>query len=332
MRQNTPFSTETQFITWIRRQFSQNSKGVILGIGDDAALVSLPVGKEMILTTDMSIEGVHFKSDFHSPASIGHRALARSLSDVAAMGGTPLNVLISVGLSKNQTQSWLLDVYRGLLKLARRFEVAIIGGDTAVTPGATTLDVMVTGEVQRGQALIRSGARVGDLIYVSGKVGMSALGLRQLLSKAPARSALEKAALRAHLFPEPQCALGQFLSGNRLATAMMDLSDGLSIDLKRLCDASGVGAKLFSDKIPIPALPDRGEALKLGLHGGEDYQLLFTVSPRKAAKIPSHFGKVPLHCIGEIESRKANTLITPDGKSRPLKPLGWDHFARRTKR
>jgi thiamine-monophosphate kinase len=194
------------------------------------------------------------------------------------------------------------------------------------------IDVMVTGEVQRGRALLRSGARPGDRIFVVGRLGMSALGLRLLLSGSHVESAQDKAALRAHLFPEPQCALGQFLSQHRLATAMMDLSDGLSIDLRRLCDASGVGAKLFAEKIPVPALPDSEDALNLGLHGGEDYQLLFTVSSRKAAKIPNHFGKLPLHYIGEIDRGKTITLVTPDGSSQPLEPLGWDHFARRAKR
>lgn len=332
MGKNLPFKSEAEFISWIRRHFPQRAAGLTLGIGDDAALVSLPPGKEMILTTDMSIEGVHFKSNFQPAIAIGHRALARSLSDIAAMGGTPRHVLISIALSRNQTQPWLLGVYRGLAKIARRFEVTIIGGDTATTSGPSMIDVIVTGEVQRGRALLRSGARPGDRIFVSGRLGMSALGLTLLLSGARVRTTQDKAALRAHLFPEPQCALGQFLSQHRLATAMMDLSDGLSIDLRRLCDASGAGAKLFAEKIPVPALPDPEDALKLGLHGGEDYQLLFTTSPQKAAKIPNHFGKLLLHCIGEIERSRTITLVTPDGNSQPLKPLGWDHFARRAKR
>jgi thiamine-monophosphate kinase len=146
------------------------------------------------------------------------------------------------------------------------------------------------------------------------------------------KSREEKAALRAHLYPEPQCALGQFLSGHRVANSMMDLSDGLSIDLARLCTASGVGASLFVDQLPMPDLSDRDDALDLALHGGEDYQLLFTVSPTKIAKIPHCFDEIPLQRIGEIQSHKGIKLISPDGKSLPLQSKGWDHFARRLAR
>lgn len=325
------FNNEAEFVTWIRRQSAapNRARGVTLGIGDDAALVSLTAGTKMILTTDMSIDGVHFKSGVHPPASIGHRALARSLSDIAAMGGVPCYTMLSAALSKSQSQAWLMEVYQRLMKLARRFGVVIVGGDTAVTPGPTTLDVIVTGEVPRDRALLRSGAKPGDLIYVSGRLGLSALGLRLLLSGAEGRTPEQKSALRAHLYPEAQCSLGQVISKQRLATAMMDLSDGLSIDLRRLCDASHSGATLFAEKIPRPAIPDQADALQLALHGGEDYQLLFTVSPRKAAKIPRRFGKIPLTCVGKIVARKGVTLTGSDGKTSPLEPLGWDHFARR---
>jgi thiamine-monophosphate kinase len=329
MRNDSPFQSEPEFVEWLRRQTSTSAKGVRLGIGDDAAIVSVRPGHELILTTDMSIDGVHFKAGIHPPASIGHRALARSLSDVAAMGGLARYVLISAALSKGQTQAWLLEVYRGLFKLARRFGVQVVGGDTSMTSGPTTLDVIVTGEVPRRRALLRSGAKRGDLIYVSGKLGMSALGLSNLLSgSAMTDGREENAASRVHLFPEPQDALGRFLSTRGLATAAMDLSDGLSIDLKRLCDASGTGARLFADKIPTPNLPDKTSALELALHGGEDYQLLFTVSPRKARKIPAKYGKTALHCVGVMEARKGITLVDASGKLRPLRALGWDHFAR----
>jgi thiamine-monophosphate kinase len=299
-----------------------------LGIGDDAALVTVPSGHELILTADMSIEGVHFKSDLHPPEAVGHRALARSLSDIAAMGGTPRFALISLALSNNAGKVWLTSAYAGLFALAKRFGVSVVGGDTAITNGPTMLDVIVTGEVPRGRALRRSGAKVGDHIFVSGRLGMSALGLHLLQSGAPIQKPWEKAAIRSHLFPHPQCALGQFLAQHHLASAMMDLSDGLSADLRRLCDASGVGARLLADQIPIPALPDRKDALRLALHGGEDYQLLFTVPASTAARIPSHFGKVPLYCIGEIRPPKAISLITPDDKTLTIEPQGWDHFAR----
>jgi thiamine-monophosphate kinase len=328
MRDKRAFQSESEFITWVERRTRRRTPGVYLGIGDDAALVEVAPGQELILTTDMSIEGVHFKPRLHPPQAVGHRALARSLSDIAAMGGTPRYALISLALSRHTSRAWVAGFFKGLLALARRFGVAVVGGDTAVVQGPTAVDAIVAGQVPRGKALRRSGARPGDLIFVSGRLGLAALGLRLLQSHSGRRHAAS-AAIRAHLFPQPQCALGQFLSKHGLASALMDISDGLSIDLKRLCDASGVGACLLSDRIPLPPLPDAADSLAMALHGGEDYQLLFTVPPAKRPQIPSHFGKIPLHCIGEIQATRRLHLLTPDGKSHPLEPRGYDHFARR---
>jgi thiamine-monophosphate kinase len=216
----------------------------------------------------------------------------------------------------------------GLFALARRFSVAVVGGDTAVTPGPVLADVIMAGIVPRGRALRRSTARPGDRIFVSGRLGMAGLGLRLLPRRSRIRKPVEKLAIHAHLFPQPQCALGRYLSDRRLANAMMDLSDGLSTDLRRLCDASGVGARLYADRIPAPSLPNAQDSLELALHGGEDYQLLFTVPAAKAAKVPRHLGKTALHCIGEIRTLRGIDLVTPDGKSVPLEARGYDHFAR----
>jgi len=322
------FKSEADLIAWIRRRTPRRVPGLILGIGDDAALLTVGPGLELVLTTDMSIEGVHFTSAFHPPKAVGHRALARSLSDVAAMGGTPRYALISLALSRRASRNWVEGFVDGLLSLARRFRVAVIGGDTAIVTGPIVSDVVVAGVVPRSRALRRSGAQPGDRVFVSGRLGMAALGLRLLLKRRRLRKPIERAALRAHLFPQPQCALGRFLSEHRLASAMMDLSDGLSIDLRRLCDASGVGATLFADRIPIPPLPDTRDAMDLALHGGEDYHLLFTVPPAKCSKIPRHLGRIPLRCIGEIRSTRGIDLITREGKTLPVVNRGFDHFAR----
>jgi len=323
------FRTETEFVAWLRHRTARRASGLRLGIGDDAALVEVPPGRELILTTDMSIEGVHFTSRLHPPQAVGHRALARSLSDIAAMGGTPRYALISLAVSKHTNRAWIEGFFQGLLALAKRYGVAVIGGDTAVVRGASTIDVVVAGEVPRGRALRRSGARPGDQVYVSGRLGLAALGLRLLPSPARHRKPAEMAAIRAQLFPQPQCALGRFLSEQGLATALIDLSDGLSIDLMRLCEASGVGACLFPGRIPSPSLPDAAASLELALHGGEDYQLLFTVSPTKRSRLPRRFGRIPLRCVGEIRASRGIQLITPDGKTRALELRGYDHFARR---
>ena len=322
-----------------------------LGIGDDAALVAVKRGHDLILTTDMSIEDVHFSHRLHPAEAVGHRALARSLSDVAAMGGFPRYVLVSLAISKQVRRDWISRFYRGMQALARRFGVRLVGGDTALVSGKTFIDVLVAGEVPKGRALRRSGARTGDQIFVSGRLGFSALGLRLLLSKqsgslkvarallpVPKPGALyrqtqarvpvplARQAVHAHLYPEPQCALGRFLSRRGMASALIDLSDGLSTDLSRLCGASGVGARLWAAKIPGPNLPEAAASLQLALHGGEDYQLLFTVPPREASRLPSKFQGRLLYQLGEIEASRGIRLVTPEGKVRTLEPAGWDYF------
>ena len=328
MVEKPAFRNESALIAWVQKRTARRVPGLRLGIGDDAALVKIAAGQELILKTDMSIEGVHFTTALHTPRSVGHRALARSLSDIAAMGGTPRYALVSLALSRQAGRSWVKGLYQGLLALAHRFRVPVIGGDTAVVSDQTFIDVIVAGEVPEGTALRRSGARPGDQIFVSGRLGLAALGLRLLRSPAPRRTPETAAARRAHLYPEPQCALGRFLSEQRLATALMDISDGLAIDLHRLCDASGVGAYLLADRIPTPRFGDAADRLDLALHGGEDYQLLFTVAPGKMAQVPRRFRSIPLHCIGDIKAGKGVELATADGKSRRLKPQGYDHFAR----
>ena len=332
------FRTENEFVRWLQtlaaqaqgqESAQQPGKGVKLGIGDDAALLGIRNRHELILTTDMLVEGVHFTRRLHPPIAVGHRALARSLSDIAAMGGVPRYILVSLAVSKEVTREWVSGFYRGMLMLGRRFGVRLVGGDTALVAGGTFIDMVVAGEVPRGKALRRSGARAGDQIFVSGPLGLSALGLRLLQSKAArARTLvpLAREAVQAHLYPEPQCALGRFLSQRRTASALMDLSDGLSTDLFRLCAASGVGARLWAAKIPRPKLLDPEDSLQLALHGGEDYQLLFTVPRRKASRLPSKFQRRPLYHIGEIEASKAIKLVTPEGNVRTLEPAGWDYF------
>ena len=350
------FRSETEFVEWLQALLARErgresvgsrrlEKGVRLGIGDDAALVAFTREHELILTTDISIEDVHFTRHLHPPEAVGHRALARSLSDVAAMGGVPRYVLVSLAVSRQLNRAWVSRFYRGMQALAHRFGVQIVGGDTALVAGKTFIDVLVAGEVARGKALRRSGACSGDQIWASGRLGLSALGLRLLRRKvAQARVSLPKAselgrqaqarvpvplareAIQAHLYPEPQCALGRFLGERRVASALMDLSDGLSTDLARLCAASGVGARLWAEKIPAPNLPGAADSLQLALHGGEDYQLLFTVPPAKASRLPLKFQGRPLYHLGEIEASKGIKLVMPEGKVQTLEPAGWDYF------
>jgi thiamine-monophosphate kinase len=328
------FGTENEFVRWVRARANIPARGVRLGIGDDAALVRVAAGNDLVLTTDLSIEGVHFSLVLHPARSVGHRAMARSISDVAAMGGIPRFALVSLAISRGSTRAWINGVYAGMLALAGRFGVRVIGGDTTFYSGVTMVDVMVAGEVERGRALVRSGARPGDRIYVSGRLGLSAQGLGLLKSPGRHWDRHTRAAIDAHLYPEPRCPLGRFLSKKRLASAVIDLSDGLSTDLGRLAEASHVGARLWSHRIPslsVEEITQRAvsKGHNLALHGGEDYELLFTVSPRNAARIPAQYRGVPLHAIGEIRRSKELLLVDERGKSRSLKPAGYDHFRTR---
>jgi thiamine-monophosphate kinase len=323
------FRNETDFVRWLRGLVAKDKGRLKLGIGDDAALIEVARGNQVILTTDLSIEGVHFLRRLHPPRAVGHRALARALSDIAAMGGTPRFALISLAIARRTSRVWVREFYAGLLALAGRLGVALIGGDTAMAADGVSIDVVAVGEVARGSALRRRGARPGDQIFVSGRLGKSGLGLRLLRSGRAQKAASAGAALQAHLYPEPRCGLGRYLSERRLASACIDVSDGLSTDLAHLCDASGLGARIWASRIPLPETPaprGRINLLQLALHGGEDYELLFSVPPRRVSKIPRKFQGVTLHWIGEISRSKGLALVQRDGKSVPLSPAGHDHF------
>jgi thiamine-monophosphate kinase len=248
------------------------------------------------------------------------------------MGGTPRFALVSIALAERTTRAWIQDFYAGIRALAKQFGVALIGGDTAVVPGGTMIDVIAVGEVERRKARLRSGARPGDQIFVSGRLGLSALGLRLMKSRTRRRELARRcAAIKVHLFPEPQCALGRYLSEKRLASALIDISDGLSTDLGHLVEASGVGARLWEELIPRPKVqrscPLPGaDMLQLALHGGEDYQLLFAVPPHKVSLVPRKFRGTPLHRIGAICAARGLCLVRADGKEETLHPAGYDHF------
>jgi thiamine-monophosphate kinase len=281
-------------------------RGLALGIGDDCAIYR-PRGEDLLFTTDMTIEDVHFRRETHPAEAVGWKTLARGLSDIAAMGGTPRFCLLSLALAPWSEERWIERFYTGLLRLARKYGVALAGGDLAHAE-RVACDIVVCGSVPRGKALRRDGARPGDHIYVSGRLGGSALGLASGAG----------AAWKKHLKPEPRIALGHFVREKLCATACMDLSDGLSLDLYRLCLASGVAAQLDG---PIPTF--RGATPEQALDGGEDYELLFTVRPR--TQVPRSFDGLPLKRIGTIRKGRPG-LVEIEG--RPLPPRGYDHFRR----
>lgn len=303
--------------------------GLVLGAGDDAAVVVSRPGYESILTCDWFLEGSHFLRDRHPPESIGWKCLARAVSDVAAMGGEPKHFLLSLALPGTHTGKWLDRFLRGLARAERRLRCQLAGGDT--TKGDNILiNVTVVGEIRPGQSVLRSGAKGGDLIFVSGHLGEAELGLRWLRQGRTA-SRLDSPCVGKHLYPEPRLALGQWLAEKRFATAMMDLSDGLSTDLSRLCTASGVGARVETDRIPVAQVGvtkkrSQLNLLDLALNGGDDYELLFTVRPSLSRRIPSVFRGLLLSCIGEIRDEQRLVLIGAGGREETLTPRGWDPF------
>jgi thiamine-monophosphate kinase len=306
---------------------------VRLGIGDDCAVLRLPPGEEAVVTTDLSLEGRHFRLDWHSPEPIGHRTLARGLSDLAAMGARPVAAFLSLAVPKKLTTArrngkpWTERFYDGLLRLAETHKVLLAGGDLAEFPQVVA-DIVLVGAVRQGRALLRSGASPGDAIYVTGALGGSAAGLRALETlggkKAPAHLT---DALKPHLFPEPRIAQGLWLVRHKAATAAMDLSDGLSLDLVRLCAESGVAAEIDESALPIAP----GATLADALHGGEDYELLFTA--RAGTKLPRRIAGIPITQIGRILKRRAGrpqiALLNTSGPVE-LQPRAWEHFSKQS--
>jgi thiamine-monophosphate kinase len=303
-----------------------------LGVGDDAALFRSQPGHETILTCDWFLEGTHFLRDKHPPDAVGWKCLARAVSDIAAMGGTPRCFLLSLALPAPLTGHWLEEFLRGLRRASRRFECLLAGGDTTRRE-EILINVTVIGEVRMGRAVRRSGAKPGDLPYVSGRLGEAELGF-QLLKRTSKAASRTNSLTRKHLYPEPRLALGQWLATKGLASAMMDLSDGLSSDLLRLCAASGVGARVEAMTLPMVRISDGNlksgtTPLRLALHGGDDYELLFTVPPVKAGLLPRAFGNVALTPIGKITKKRGVILVDEDGRQQQLKPGGWDPFRAR---
>ena len=280
--------------------------GLVLGIGDDSAIYR-PRGSadDLLFTSDMFIESVHFRRETHKPVVAGRKALVRSLSDIAAMGGTPKFCLVSLCVPEWARASWVDRFFDGILQLGASTGAALAGGDLS-HGNRLVCDVTVCGSVPRGEALRRGGARVGHEIYVSGTLGGAALGLETMRGKARER----------HLNPQPRLALGAFLREKLRAKAAIDISDGLSLDLRRLCLASGVAAEI----VPPPAFP--GASLEQALHGGEEYELLFTV--RRETRVPPEFDGLALTHIGRIVPGEGEVRLN----GRPLKPLGYDHFDR----
>jgi len=322
---------EFGLISNIRNWMGKSHPDVIRGIGDDVAVVEMGK-KALLITTDILIEDIHFERSWIDPYRLGEKALAVNLSDIAAMGGIPKYFLISLGLPKSLPFAFVSLFYRGLKEMARRFQVDLIGGDTSLSQ-KIIINICLIGEGKKENLLFRNGAKVGDDLYVSGTLGDAALGLKILQDKGAKRKS--KGLIDKHLSPNPRIELGQALAGKQIASAMIDVSDGLLSDTRHILEESNVGARIWEDRIPLSSLyrrwgPTYSKNLyRIALSGGEDYELLFTASPKRKAAILSlaRSLNVPITRVGEIlPGKEGFHLIRKEGEKIPSYRLGFDHF------
>ena len=301
---------------------ARRGRSLITGIGDDCAVQRVGQEFDVLITTDFSIEGVHFRREWHSPEVVGRRCLTRGLSDIAAMGGEPATAFLSLALPRKLPQTWVDRFFTGLLTTADEFKTVLAGGDTAQSPNGVYADIVVTGYVPRGRAILRSGAKPGDEVYVTGNLGGSAAALHEFFTgRKP-----EPRDFPRHFAPVPRIAIGRLLREKRIATSMIDLSDGLSTDLAHICEESRVGAEISAAAIPRDEVgPELSSAsLKDALHGGEDYELLFTAHAER--RVPGRIAGVPITRLGRITRQRKMVLVDANGDRQPLLAEGWEHF------
>jgi len=304
---------EGGLIRYIRERFGARTGQLPVGIGDDAAVIDFPEDSSLVFCSDAVVENTHFIRNLHPPASIGYKAVAVNVSDVGAMGGTPMHFLISLAATPDLDWVWLQGFFQGVETACDRFEVSLAGGDTS-TSDRIFIDVSMVGRVPRGQAVRRTGAKPGDGIYITGTLGSSALGLELLKA-----GQTDDAAVQRHLFPEPRHKIGATVAP--MAHAMMDISDGLSTDLTHILEESQVSARIYKDRLPVfPAAEDHHV-----LHGGEEYELII-IAPQ--LHLPPSIDGIPLSLIGEIVESgiEHQAFLIAGSQEEVLHPRGWQHF------
>ncbi|MDR4494346.1 MAG: thiamine-phosphate kinase [Nitrospirales bacterium] len=332
---------EFQLIRSVAKSETRPCSEIILGIGDDGAILQIPPKRHLVASTDLLIEHIHFNTRSATFFEIGYKAAVANFSDMAAMGAKPTALLVSVAFPAGRTfQDWQ-ELYRGLSAPCKSHNVRIVGGDTSSSHSDSFLSITVLGTVEQGCALHRSGALKGHVLYVSGTLGDSSAGLDFLSNRkrnARARASLthsQRYLVQRHFHPSPRITLGACLGSRHWASAAIDISDGLSNDLGHLCKQSRVGAIIFSENLPLSpslkqyAVRKKTDPLRWALHGGEDYELLFTVPPQYTKKV-EHIAQrvsVPITKIGLItSSRSGIRLQNSEGTVMPLPSGGYDHF------
>lgn len=300
---------------------TKNTSAIPLAIGDDAAIVSLPADKELLICTDTLNENIHFPINT-SAYDIAYKALAVNLSDIAAMGGTPKWFTLNVSLPELNSK-WLMDFSKGLADLSAEYNLDLIGGDT--TRGTLSISITLAGHINKAQAITRSGASVGDKVYLSGCTGEAAYGLACVLDKTINKSATEYFVKRLNQ-PDARVHLGQSLLG--IATACIDVSDGLLADVKHLTDASQCGIRLNLENIPLPKIDNIEQARKYALSGGDDYELVFTVAAKKQSALDTLIKQsaIKITCIGDVVEQRGIQVLDSNNNAIDLPTLGYEHF------
>ncbi|PKM82820.1 MAG: thiamine-phosphate kinase [Firmicutes bacterium HGW-Firmicutes-13] len=349
---------EVNLIKRLAREAYLNPKEVLVGIGDDAAVTRLPGGKVLLITKDILVEGVHFIKDCITPRQLGQKALAVNISDIAAMGGTPKHVLTAVGLTPDTEVETVEELYRGIKDLCRLHCIHLVGGDTVRSPESMIISITLLGEVEEEYLTLRSGAGVGDLIGVTGYLGASGAGLDLLLesrgrhinqiphggtgldllleSRGPLSDHWQEEVIKAHLEPPVRLEESRALSRAGMVNAMIDLSDGIVKDLEEISRASGVGARIYMDRLPVSSATRKAaqflqrETVNYALAAGEDYELLFTLKADKYEEFRRTVVEqlnTKITIIGEIvPEEKGLKMIDEKGRERDFPPRGFIHF------
>ncbi len=326
---------EFGFIESIKDNCHYSLNSLIKGIGDDCAVIGPYDGHVFLITTDMLVEDIHFVLGKIDPETLGQKAMAVNLSDIAAMGGTPRHGFVSVAVPKSMDVATIHSVYNGMKAMCRKYGVNILGGDTSASPEKLIINVTLIGEAPENEVLYRKGAKPGDKIYVTGTLGDSAGGLKLIRAEVSAPAKEASILIEAHNRPIPFLEAGRIIAGSKLAGAMIDISDGLVSDLRHICHASGVGARLFYSAIPLSAgvtalAHDNGlDPYELALYGGEDYRLLITVPSKNCAECESLFEREKpcrLFKVGEITEEKGIRMVMEDSREKALSIRGYDHF------
>jgi thiamine-monophosphate kinase len=324
---------EFGFIRSIQDNCIFSPSRIIKGIGDDCAVVGPYDGRVFLITTDLLIEDIHFILEKIPPEHLGEKAVNVNLSDIAAMGGKALNVFVSLAIPKRVDVKAIYSLYRGIKSVCKAHNINILGGDTSASPDRLMISITVIGEAPQGEVLLRSGASPGDSIYLTGTIGDSAAGLKLIKEEATAPGPIASRLIEAHNRPVPFLNAGRMVGRSGLASAMIDLSDGLLLDLSHICEQSHVGACIFQGALPLSqelttmAEINRLNPYDLAMSGGEDYRLLICVPPKNTGKFQEMFGEdAQVFCIGEITDHQGIEVIKSDNTKEQLNIKGFDHF------